>query len=320
MTGGGTFRAEVNADGAFERLGRELSGYYRIGIEKDPGDADGKGRHMKVQVSRDSVTVRAREIFDVPVYEDRDWAARFAAAIDGPVLATELGLRVTSYLSADPDNPAQRRLLVTGEASRAQPGEATLHLVVNDLTGKKVAAGEVKVPHDGGDVLPFATNVAVPPGSYIVRVGVMDGAGRVGSVDHRAEVKDVTLRDLAATGPILVRVADNTQVDPRLALDVVGQDERLALEIDLAGDRAGLAAAAWTSRSRRLPTAPRCSTLPPRCPQFPQRHDAGAGGRRPARAAARAVHRPGQGHVGERHARRGPPRLHGGGAGARRGG
>ena len=151
MSGGGTFRAEVNAEGVFERLGRELSGYYRIGIEKDPGDADGKGRRMKVQVARDSVTVRAREIFDVPVYEDRDWAARFAAAIDGPVLATELGLRVTSYLSADPDNPERRRLLLTGEASRVQAGEATLHLVVNDLAGKKVAAGEVKLPHGGGE-------------------------------------------------------------------------------------------------------------------------------------------------------------------------
>jgi VWFA-related protein len=39
MTGGGTFRAEVNADAAFERLRRELGGYYRIGVERDPGDA-----------------------------------------------------------------------------------------------------------------------------------------------------------------------------------------------------------------------------------------------------------------------------------------
>ena len=243
MSGGGTYRAEVNAESVFERLGRELAGYYRIGIEKDPGDADSKGRRMRVQVSRDSVTVRAREIFDIPVYEDRDQAARFAAAVDGPVLATELGLRVTSYLSADPENPQRRRLLVTGEASRVQAGEATLHVAVNDLTGKRVAVGEVKLPHNGGDMLPFSTNVAVPPGNYIVRVGLMDGAGRVGSVDHRAEVKDVRMGGLTATGPILVRVPDNTQTDPSLALDVIRQDERLALEIDLEGDPTSLTAA-----------------------------------------------------------------------------
>lgn len=48
MTGGGSFRADVGAEGAFERLGRELSGYYRIGVEKEPTDLDGKGRRMKV--------------------------------------------------------------------------------------------------------------------------------------------------------------------------------------------------------------------------------------------------------------------------------
>ena len=50
MTGGSSFRAEVGADAVFDRLSRELSGFYRIGVEKDASDADGKGRRMKVQV------------------------------------------------------------------------------------------------------------------------------------------------------------------------------------------------------------------------------------------------------------------------------
>ena len=101
-------------------------------------------------------------------------------------------------------------------------------------------------------MLPFSTNVGVPPGSYIVRLGIMDGAGRVGSVDHRAEVKDVPLGGLTATGPILVRVPDSTQSDPSLALDVVRQDERLALEIDLEGEKGP----DWPPRrsSSRLPS------------------------------------------------------------------
>ena len=115
MTGGASFRAEVGADAAFERLARELAGYYRIGVERDPSDSDGKGRRLKVQVARDSLTVRAREIFDVRTYEDRDWAARLASAIDAPVPATDIGLRVTSYLSADPDDGSRRRVLFAGE-------------------------------------------------------------------------------------------------------------------------------------------------------------------------------------------------------------
>ena len=46
---------------------------------------------MKVQVSRSGATVRAREIFDVRTYEDRDWAARLSSALESPVPATSVG-------------------------------------------------------------------------------------------------------------------------------------------------------------------------------------------------------------------------------------
>ncbi len=240
MTGGGSYRAEAGAEGVFERIGRELEGYYRIGIEKDRTDNDGKGRRMKVQVLRPGMTVRAREIFDVRTYEDRDWAARLASAMDGPVPATEIGVRVTSYLSADPDDGSSRRLLVSGELSRVQPGDATLKVLVSDFQGKKIATGEMPLAHASGATRPFSTNLQVPPGTYVVRLGVMDSAGRVGSVDHRAEVRDVPLGTLTATGPVLVRVPAAHQGEPRLALDAVRQDERLALEVDLEGDKSRL--------------------------------------------------------------------------------
>jgi VWFA-related protein len=238
MTGGGSYRAEVGAEGVFERLGVEMSGYYRIGIAKDPSDNDGKGRRMKVQVPSVNALVRAREIFDVRTYEDRDWAARLATAIEGPVPATDIGVRVTSYLSADPEDSTRRRLLVSGEVSRAQPGDATLQVLVSNLEGKRVTGGELSLAHASGDTLPFSTNLSVPPGSYIVRVGVMDGGGRVGSVDHRVDVRDVPLGKLTATGPVLVRVPHASDGDARLALEGARQDERLALEVDLEGEPA----------------------------------------------------------------------------------
>jgi len=237
MTGGGSFRAEVNAESAFERLGRELSGYYRIGVEKDPGDVDGKTRRMKVQVPRSGLTVRAREFFDVRTYEDRDWTARLASAIDAPVPATGVGLRVTSYLAADPDDGTRLKLVLVGEASRLQPGEATFRLAVRDLDGKTVLAGEQPLGDATGDALPFSTSLAVAPGSYIVRIAVMDGAGRVGSVDHRVEARGVPIGTLSATGPLLVRVPSGPDAETRFALDSVRQDERLALEVDFEGDK-----------------------------------------------------------------------------------
>jgi len=240
MTGGGSFRADVGAEVAFQRITRELSACYRLGIEKEPTDGDEKSRRLKVQVPRSGARVRARELFAVRTYEDRDWAARLASAIDGPVTATELGLRVTSYLATDSEDGSRLRLLLSGEVSRAQPGEATLHLLVRDLEGKKVTAGNVAIARASGDTLPFSANIAVPPGSYIVRVGVMDSAGRVGSADHRVDARGVPLGALSATGPVLVRVPSKGAGESGLVVDRVGQDERLALEVGLEGDQGRL--------------------------------------------------------------------------------
>ncbi len=246
MTGGGSFRVDVDAQSAFDRLGRELGGYYKIGVEKDPSDLTGKTRRMKVQVPRDSVTVRAREIFDIRTYEDRDWAARMASALEAPVPATSVGLRVTSYVSADPDDPTRLKVVLAGEATRLQRGETTFQVLVRELDGKRVLMGEQPLGVATGESMPFSTNIPVEPGSYIVRVAVMDSAGRVGSVDHRIEARRIPLGALSGAGPLLVRVPPGGEEAPRFALDGVRQDERLALEVGLEGD-AGRASAADVS-------------------------------------------------------------------------
>ncbi len=243
MTGGNSFRAEVNADAAFERLRREVGGYYRVGVEKDPSDVGGKNRHMKVQVLTKGLTVRARDLFDVPTYEDRDWTARLSSALESPVPVTGVGLRVTSYLTADPEDSTRLKVMLAGEASRLQPGEATFQLLVRDLEGKSILSGEKPLGDAAGDVLPFSAEIPVTPGSYIVRLAVMDSAGRVGSIDHRVDARQVSLGALAASRPLLVRVPSGQNVQPRLALDGVRQDERLAIQVDLEGEGDRLATA-----------------------------------------------------------------------------
>jgi tetratricopeptide (TPR) repeat protein len=240
MTGGGSFRAEVGADSVFERLGREVSGFYRIGVEKEAGDSDGKGRRLKVQVGRNGATVRAREIFDVRTYDDRDWAARLNSALEAPIPATAVGMRVTSYVAGDSEDSSKVKLVLSGEATRLDPGEATVQLLVRDMEGNRILAGEQPIGEPRGDGLAFTANVPVAPGSYVVRVAVIDGAGHVGSVDHRIDARPVALGAVTANGPLLVRVPASGRGDPRIALDTVRQDERLALQLDLDGDRGRL--------------------------------------------------------------------------------
>jgi VWFA-related protein len=236
MSGGASFRVDVGAETAFERLGREMSGFYRLGVEKEPADADGRSRRMRVQVSRGSTTVRAREIFDARTFSDRNASARLASALDSPIPATGIGLRVTSYLASDPEDSSRLKVVLAGEASRVDPGEAEIQLLVRDLEGKKILMGEKPLGEPTGDGLSFSANVTLAPGNYIIRVAVIDGTGRVGSVDHRTDVHASPLGAMSATGPLLVRVPTAGATQPRIAIDSVRQDERLALQVDLASD------------------------------------------------------------------------------------
>jgi tetratricopeptide (TPR) repeat protein len=161
-------------------------------------------------------------------------------ALEGPVVATEIPVRVTNYLSTDFDDPNKLKLVITGEASRLQPGNVTLSVLVSDIDGKKIAAGEMPLSHGTEETLPFSTNIGVPRGSYIVRVAVMDSAGRTGSVDHQADVVDERFGSLSVRGPVFVRVPTGGASVPYLALDKVNQNERLALELDLEGETSRL--------------------------------------------------------------------------------
>ena len=242
MTGGGFFRVDVGADGAFERLGRETSGYYRLGIQREPGDAQGKSRHLKIQVVRTGVMVRARDMFDVRTYEDRDWSARLASALESPLPATGVGLRLTSYVAADPRDRSHVKLVLVGEASRLQPGEVNFRVLLRDMTGSRTATGEQRLGEATADgVMPFSTELSIPEGTYIARVAVIDSTGRVGSVDHRFEARPVALGVFSVTGPVLVRVPSSTDQPPQIALETLRQDDRLAIEVDLDGDSSRLA-------------------------------------------------------------------------------
>ena len=241
MTGGTSFRVPVGAAGPFDRLTRELGGYYRIGVERSPQDRDGKGRHLKVGVARGNATVRARAIFDVRTYEDRDWSARLRAALVSPAPATGVALRMTSYAAADRDDPSRVRLVLAGEASHLAAGQVSFQVVLRDGNGKEVLSEERPLGTPTGDRLPFTFSLPVARGSYIVRLAVLDSAGHVGSIEHIAEARDMRLGPLAGFGPLLVRVPAGPGAEPVIALEGVGYAERLALQLDLQGEGGRLA-------------------------------------------------------------------------------
>ena len=163
---------------------------------------------MKVQVSRGGVTVRAREMFDVRTYEDRDWAARLGSALDAPIPATSIGLRVTSYLAADPDDAARLKLRDRRRSLAAPAGRG-------DVPAGGARHGRTEGPvrrpaarrRDRDASCRSRRACPLAPGSYIVRAG-RDGrrrACRLGRSSRRSARRSRSARSRAA-GPVLVRV------------------------------------------------------------------------------------------------------------------
>ena len=206
MTGGSSYRVDVGAEAVFERVARELSGYYRIGVEQEPTDVDRRPKLMKVDVSRPGATVRAPERFVTKSYAERDTAARFDEALSSPLPSTGLGVRLTSYLTVDPEASAKVKVLLVGDAFGLQPGDASFQLMLQDPSGKAVASGVQSLGTVTADRLPFMTSVSVAPGRYVARLAVMDAVGTVGSVDHVVEARHGTAGPFAASDLVLARV------------------------------------------------------------------------------------------------------------------
>ena len=236
MTGGGSYRVDAGAGAVFDRLGRELSGFYRISVEQDPRDVDGPARLLKVHVLRKGVTARAPERFLATSYADRDVPARLEAALISPLPATGLGMRMVSYVAAEPGANDRAKIVLVCEVFGMQPGEVTFQLALRDTQGKVVETAAQKVGSAVADQLPFTTSINVAPGRYAVRAAVMDAAGSVGSVDHVVEVKRTVIGGISAGDLTLGRVPARKDEPPGFLLDAIAREDRLALQLDLTGD------------------------------------------------------------------------------------
>jgi hypothetical protein len=186
--------------GVFERLNRELSGYYLIGFEPTQADRTGRQRRIKVQVRRRGIEVRARPTFalsreSVIASAGVASTAREPEAIVKDLLASPLPdrgvpMRVATYNVAEPESDQVRVLIAAeiGEPTR-EPAEWQTGILVADRNDKP-AAGAVRrvilspaTPRQASPRL-LQTTVLLKPGEYTLRLAVVDPDGRTGSVHH----------------------------------------------------------------------------------------------------------------------------------------
>jgi VWFA-related protein len=200
--------------GVFDRITRELSGYYLLGVESDPQLRDGKPHPVRIEVNRRGVTVRARQIVVAEGSPPVRAAPRQQAtdALRSPLMLAGLALEGAAFAMRGSD-AGHLQLLVHAEAGTGYTApravvtaidvvDAQGQSVVQELKGATLAPSIPGVPSP----LTFTAGLPVAPGEYVVRLAIVDG-DRAGSLEIpvRADLElagPLRITPLIAGGPI----------------------------------------------------------------------------------------------------------------------
>lgn len=239
----------VNGDGkiAFDRLGRELSGYYLLGFEPTESDRTGKERRIKVEVKGRGLSVRARPTFVLPTAEVAKTAMtpmqELGEVLKSPLPVRGLPMKVATYMA--PETGTNKvRVIVSAEVGdpATTPAEWPIGVIVLDKNDKIVInRGGISTlqpasARGGNTPRLVLTSVALDPGEYTLRIGAVDDTGRGGSVHHSINAK-------LNKGPANISVSDLMLVPqppsagelPRPRPTTVIDNETIAAMIELTG-------------------------------------------------------------------------------------
>ena len=231
QAGGSLYRG--TSDTVFQRLRRQLSGFYVLGVETDPRDRDGAPHQIQVDVRRLGTTVWARRQFQVSTDAQVAQTAKtdeelLTQALRAPFPITDLPLRVTTYAYHDAGT-SKVRVLLAAEIEQAEEGASELGIgfAVFDREGRVVAdtverRTRAQVGGESSRVLKYVRGVLVEPGTYTLRLATIDGGGRLGSVEHEMHAWQL-LGEPLAVGDLMV---DNAPSSPGEAIQP-GVDVRL---------------------------------------------------------------------------------------------
>ena len=235
MSAGTLFTVASGADFAFDRVARETSAAYVLGLEPEPADRDGKPHRIQVRVRIPNTTVRSRESFIVPAAAPAPATPDEAveAALQPGRLARDLPMRLTAQTLRDPES-GQMRVILSANIGRgvAGPAEVRVGYAFTDSAGRRLGTSIDRVqlqPRGAGADASwsYVNSVILRPGLYAVRLAAASADGRLGSVEYAldarlrpgegAALSDVLILDpMRPAGKGLATVVDGRVVGPGL--------------------------------------------------------------------------------------------------------
>jgi VWFA-related protein len=247
---GTMFNIVGTGDAAFERLERETSGYYLLGIEQTESDQDGKRHKIGVEVTRKGLAVRARREFGPLRAPGAERSVKpeeeVAAMLGSPLAATDLPLRVATYTVRDAQK-SKLRVIISADVDqgRTEPAEFTVGLTLRDQQNRVPASAiERKTlgPLDPSRPGPAVYTVAevVDPGSYTLKLAATDATGRRGSVEHPVVARLASSEGLEVSDLVVADRPRQAGSTWRPAIEAVVQDTLTAYLEVYSADRGRL--------------------------------------------------------------------------------
>ncbi len=239
MARGRVFAVATGGREAFDRIRRELSGYYLLGFEPEAADRDGGPHQIDIDVRQPGVEVRSRRHFLV----ERDSSARpandvLAEILRTPLPATELLMRVATFTL--PSEGGQVRLVIAAEIEGATAaGAIPTGFSLTDAGGKVVGAA-VEGPSASAVLADgkyeYLATFAADPGDYTLKVAAADDLGRRGSVEHRFTAALAPAGQLRVGDLLLADSAPGLGGDVRPSIDTRLTSDEIVGYVELTSD------------------------------------------------------------------------------------
>ena len=197
LTRGTVFNVVGTGDQIFERVAREISGYYLLAFEPGPDDRDARAHQIRVEVRRSGVSVRARREFKAApeaVESSTDQQA-LGRALGAPTARTDLPIRLSTY-AFQGEPPSKVRLVVSAEIGGDHIGAADIGVAfaLLDSRGRVVESGLQRttlMPAVAGAPGPlrYQGALSADPGDYTLKVAAIDAEGRIGTVERAVQAR-----------------------------------------------------------------------------------------------------------------------------------
>jgi VWFA-related protein len=211
VSGGLMQTVVAGADFAFERIAREISASYILGVASVPTDADGKAHRIQVKVRRPGVDVRSRTELIAPVTRATppSNAQRLAAILTSQGIARALPISLSHVTLRD--SAGHARVILSADIGQgvAEAADINLGYSILDSSGRSIgnvlAKKRLSPTGRGPDAAwSFVEAVTVPPGDYTVKFAALDPAGRLGSVAHVIDARAVEGDGVSASDLLIV--------------------------------------------------------------------------------------------------------------------